>query len=227
MVSIIQCTRRSRHTLKFVDKVKVRVTGGRGGNGCVSYNVTSPSRKEPNGGSGGKGGCVYIIADKSLSSMRFKTFHFNAGHGAHGGSSFRTGRAGRDLYIRVPLGTTIREELSDDLNDLTNLNFLDGDFFKLSSSNDDDCSDDKDEVIEPDFLDLQNDGDVIRVAEGGSPGIGNGIMNRSKYNKNKSIPRTQMPGQNGEQRDLVIELKIIADVGLVGLPNVCTILVYN
>lgn len=84
-------SKRERHTsYKFVDRAQIEVKGGKGGNGCVSYEELSPGKKKPSGGNGGIGGNVYIIADKSLSSINFQTFHFNAEDGRHGGSKFIT-----------------------------------------------------------------------------------------------------------------------------------------
>jgi len=103
--------RESHTTWKFVDRVQLEVKGGRGGNGCVSFEVLSPGRKRPSGGSGGKGGNVYIVADRSLTGLKFQTFHFNARDGAHGGSSGLTGRRGEDVIVQVPLGTIVSERL--------------------------------------------------------------------------------------------------------------------
>lgn len=70
-----------------MDKARIEVKGGRGGNGCVSHLVLSPGKKRPNGGNGGKGGSVYIVADRAMTGMNLHTFHFNAGHGRNGGST--------------------------------------------------------------------------------------------------------------------------------------------
>ena len=99
---------------KFVDKVQIECRGGKGGNGCVSFLRLSPTKKRPSGGSGGQGGNVYIVADQSLTNLSFETFHFNAGDGGHGGGEGRTGRRGKDVEIRVPLGTVLREYIRDD-----------------------------------------------------------------------------------------------------------------
>lgn len=100
---------------RFIDKTAVEVCGGRGGNGCVSYYEPAPGRKQPTGGNGGKGGNVYIIADKSLKSLNFDTHQFKGGDGRNGGSEQMAGRAGKDTFIRVPIGTVVTERtMSDD-----------------------------------------------------------------------------------------------------------------
>jgi GTP-binding protein len=79
--------------------------------------VISPGKKRPNGGNGGRGGDVYIVADKSLTSLVLHTFHFNGGDGTHGSSDAMTGRNGKDVYFKVPCGTIITERISDDFSD--------------------------------------------------------------------------------------------------------------
>ena len=89
MKNVMKLIKRFRHSnANFVDKVQIVVNGGKGGNGCISHEVLSPSCKRPNGGNGGKGGNVYLQIDNELSSFDFQTFHFNADDGGHGGSKF-------------------------------------------------------------------------------------------------------------------------------------------
>jgi hypothetical protein len=76
------------YSANFVDKVQIEIKGGKGGNGCISYEVLSPGRKRPDGGNGGKGGNVYIEGDEEMTGLNFQTFHFNAMDGTHGGSKF-------------------------------------------------------------------------------------------------------------------------------------------
>ena len=104
-------------TYRFMDRARIEVRGGRGGSGCVSYQVLAPGKKRPNGGNGGAGGDVYIVADRGLNGMSFQTFHFNAGNGKNGGSDGLTGRRGEDMIIRVPMGTIVSERLPDGLMD--------------------------------------------------------------------------------------------------------------
>ena len=81
---------RGKHSnFKFMDKVKLEVRGGKGGNGCISYDILAPGKKRPNGGSGGRGGNIYLVADKGQTSFSFQTFHFNASDGLHGGHNKR------------------------------------------------------------------------------------------------------------------------------------------
>ena len=108
-----QC-RQSFSSYRFIDKTVVEVNGGRGGNGCVSFYEPAPGRKQPTGGNGGKGGNVYIIADKSLKSLNFDTHQFKGGDGRNGGSEQMAGRAGKDTYIRVPVGTVVMERTMTD-----------------------------------------------------------------------------------------------------------------
>lgn len=169
--------------MKFIDEVTIRVEAGDGGNGCVGF------RREkfvpfggPDGGDGGRGGSVFLVADgglNTLSDFRYKRiFHGGRGHNGAGGE--RTGRDGEDLAIKVPVGTLV-----------TDL--------------------DTDERIG----DLVADGQTLCVARGGDPGRGN---TRFKSSTNRA-PRRATPGTPGETRDLRLELKLLADVGLLGLPN--------
>ena len=169
--------------MKFVDEVSIRVKAGDGGNGCMSF------RREkfienggPNGGDGGDGGSVYMIADENLNTLvdyRY-TRHHEAQRGANGGSTDCTGKKGEDLFLRVPVGTTVIDASTQ-------------------------------EVIG----DLVTPGQKLMVAQGGWHGLGN---TRFKSSTNRA-PRQTTPGKPGEQRDLKMEMKVLADVGLLGLPN--------
>jgi len=232
---------RGKHSnFKFMDKVKLEVRGGKGGNGCISYDILAPGKKRPNGGSGGRGGNIYLVADKGQTSFSFQTFHFNASDGLHGGSDGLTGRRGKDIYIKVPCGTLVRES-SDEEED--NYSLFEDDFDEFDEEDEDedvkneDEDEDEDEVEDEDedededknmqgegrntddAIDLDEHEDVLLVAEGGKPGIGNGVMAGTAARRTKSMPRTKQPGSEGEHRSLVLELKLIADVGLVGFPN--------
>lgn len=169
--------------MKFVDEAHIRVEAGNGGNGCVSF------RREkfipfggPDGGDGGDGGTVFLVADSGLNTLAdFRyTRSFRAQHGQPGGGNNRTGRAGNDLRIRVPVGTEVYDEESDE---------------RLG--------------------DLVRDGQELVVAKGGFHGLGN---TRFKSSINR-VPRQFKPGTPGEKRNLRLELKVLADVGLLGMPN--------
>ena len=167
----------------FVDEAKFFVKAGDGGNGCVSFRREKYVPKGgPNGGDGGKGGDVFLVADRNLRSLidfRYRS-HFKAESGLGGQGSDKHGRGGKDSIIRVPVGSVIKDaEPGTVLADL----------------------------IEP--------GQVFLAAEGGRGGLGNA---RFATSTNRA-PRKATPGQPGEERWLVIELKLLADVGLIGLPN--------
>ena len=169
--------------MQFVDEALIKVEAGRGGNGVVSF------RREkyipfggPNGGDGGDGGSVYLVADRNLNTLvdfRF-TKHYKAQNGQSGMGQQKTGAAGEDLIIPVPVGTSILDvDAGEEMGDLT------------------------------------EHGQKLLVAEGGRHGLGN-IHFKSSKNR---TPRQCTPGEDGEDRELRLELKLLADVGLLGLPN--------
>lgn len=167
----------------FVDQAKVYAKGGDGGNGIVAF------RREkyvpmggPAGGDGGRGGNVIFQADEGLRTlMDFKyRRHFKAERGAHGQGKNMHGAWGEDLRVKVPVGTVIRDDESD-------------------------------EVI----ADLTVNGQEVVVAKGGKGGRGNTRF-ASSINK---APSYSENGEPGEERWIRLELKLLADVGLVGFPN--------
>lgn len=159
--------------LKFIDEVCIRVRAGSGGRGCQCFHRTrSLPRGRPDGGDGGPGGAVSLVADRNVRSLAAfaKRHAFHAGNGAPGRSNNRAGTGGRDLELKVPPGTRVSDE-----------------FGVLGE--------------------LLNSGESIRVAVGGRGGIGNCHGGDGG------------PGTSGEQRQLYLELRLFADVGLLGLPN--------
>ncbi len=169
--------------MKFVDEVEIRVTAGKGGNGCVSFRREKYiPRGGPDGGDGGDGGSIYLKANESLTTLadyRHKRI-FSAENGQPGMGKGRTGISGNDLYIEVPVGTRINDiETQEAIGDLT------------------------------------GHGQTLLVAKGGFHGLGN---TRYKSSTNRA-PRQSTNGTPGEQRKLRLELNILADVGLLGLPN--------
>lgn len=169
--------------MKFVDEAKIRIEAGNGGDGCSSF------RREkfiplggPDGGDGGDGGSVYLEADQALNTL--VDFQFQplrrAEHGERGGGSQCTGKSGADLITRVPVGTLVYDDATDEL-----------------------------------IADLTTDKQLVCVAQGGRHGLGN---LRFKTSTNRA-PRRITKGQPGEKRVLRLELKLLADVGLLGLPN--------
>jgi len=167
----------------FVDEAKFYVKAGDGGNGCVSFRREKFIPKGgPNGGDGGKGGDVYLVADRNLRSLidfRYRS-HFKAESGVGGQGSDKHGRGGKDCFLRVPLGSVIKDAETGEV-----------------------------------LVDLIEDDQVFLAAEGGKGGLGN---SRFATSTNRT-PRKATPGRPGEERWLIIELKLLADVGLIGLPN--------
>jgi GTPase len=169
--------------MKFVDEARMRVHAGNGGRGCVSF------RREkfvpfggPDGGDGGLGGSVYLRAAEGINTLADfrveRTFRAKSGEGGSGNDC--TGRGGDDLYVAVPIGTTVSDdETGEQLGDLL------------------------------------RHGQTLLVARGGKGGWGNA---RYKTSTNRA-PRQFGPGLPGEKRLLALEMKVIADVGLLGLPN--------
>lgn len=169
--------------MKFVDEAIIRVEAGDGGNGIISFlREKFISKGGPNGGDGGDGGDVYLIADENLNTLvdyQFEKFH-RAERGENGGSVNCTGKRGKDLELRVPVGTRAVDV-------------------------------DTDEVLG----DLTRNGQRLRVAKGGWHGLGNA---RFASSTNRA-PRKKTNGTPGEIRNLRLELLLLADVGLLGLPN--------
>lgn len=167
----------------FIDEVTIRTVGGPGGNGCVSFRREKYiPRGGPNGGDGGHGGSVVLVADldvQTLLAFRYQPL-YRAERGRHGEGSNRTGRSGSDLEVRVPVGTLVLDE--DAVSRLA---------------------------------DLDTPGSRFVACGGGRGGRGNarfvGPVNRA--------PTRADPGEPGDERSLRLELKLLADVGLVGFPN--------
>lgn len=169
--------------MKFVDEALISVQAGKGGSGCLSFRREKFIAKGgPDGGDGGDGGSVYVIADNNLNTLidyRYQR-HYKAENGQQGGGRNCTGAKGSDLTLKVPVGTTI-------INNET------------------------EEVVG----DLTYSGQILKVAQGGFHGLGN---TRFKSSINRT-PRQITKGSEGEERGLRLELKVIADVGLLGMPN--------
>jgi len=169
--------------MKFLDEAKVYIASGAGGNGCVSF------RREkfiefggPNGGDGGKGGNVVVEAVTGLNTLidyRYQQ-HFKAQRGGNGMGKDRAGANGKDVVLKVPVGTQIYEEDGETL-----------------------------------IADLTQVGERVTISKGGNGGFGNAHF-KSSTNR---APRHANPGQPGEERTIRLRLKLIADAGLIGLPN--------
>ena len=169
--------------MKFVDEASIRVEAGKGGDGCVGF------RREkyipfggPDGGDGGDGGTIYLRGDTNLNTLAdFRyTRRFKAENGQPGRGANCTGKSGEDMIIRVPLGTVVMDEETEEVIG---------------------------EILQHD--------QVMMVAKGGHHGLGN---TNFKSSTNRA-PRQFTKGTLGESRQLLLELKVLADVGLLGLPN--------
>jgi GTPase len=176
----------------FVDEVDIHVAAGHGGRGCVSFRREKfVPRGGPNGGDGGRGGSVFMVADPNLNTLvnyRFQRI-FEADRGGHGEGSNRSGRSGGDIELKVPVGTVVYERIPP------------GD------------EGEAEELVQ--FADLTAAGERVEIAKGGLGGAGNARF-ASATNR---APRHAQPGLPGEERDLRLHLKLLADVGLVGFPN--------
>ena len=169
--------------MKFLDQTKIHLKAGAGGSGSASF------RREkfiefggPDGGDGGHGGSIVFVADKNLNTLidfRYQQ-HVKAENGQDGKGKKKTGRGGKDLILKVPLGTQIFEE-------------------------------DNNTLIE----DLTKSGQKITIAKGGKGGLGN-VRFKSSTNR---TPRKKTDGGKGENFWIWLQLKVIADIGIVGMPN--------
>jgi GTP-binding protein len=170
----------------FVDQVDIHVAAGDGGKGCLSFRREKyVPRGGPDGGDGGAGGSVYIVATRRKNTLVDFRFHpeFEARSGQHGQGSNRTGQEGDDLEIDVPIGTLVYEQLADGETRLV--------------------------------ADLAEEGQRVLIAKGGRGGLGNAQFATST----NRAPRKTQPGEPGDEKRLRLELKLLADVGLVGFPN--------
>jgi GTP-binding protein len=169
--------------MKFVDEATIRVQAGNGGHGCLSFRREKyVERGGPDGGDGGRGGSVYLVADSSMNTLAdFRVARkFKAETGQGGAGRNMTGKSGNDLEVKIPCGTVVHEVDT-------------GEF----------------------ICDLTDDGQRQMIAEAGRGGLGNARFKSSVTR----APRKITNGTPGEARHLSLELKVLADVGLLGLPN--------
>jgi GTP-binding protein len=169
--------------MKFIDEAKIEVHAGKGGDGSAAFRREKyVPRGGPSGGDGGRGGSVWAAADRNINTLidyRYARIH-RAENGDVGRGSDKYGRGGRDIELRVPVGTIVRDAQSG----------------------------------EP-IADLARDGERALLAKGGQGGLGN-LHFKSSINR---APRQFTRGMPGESRALALELRVLADVGLLGLPN--------
>jgi GTP-binding protein len=167
----------------FLDHADLNVKSGKGGSGALSFRHEKYVPKGgPDGGDGGRGGHVYLVADKNMNTLI--DFHFQrkfiAGDGTGGGGSQMHGRNGEDLYLKIPAGTIVRDAVTGTV-----------------------------------LRDMVEDGDTLLVARGGRGGRGN-----IKFkNATRQAPRFYEKGEPEEEKKVILELKILADVGIIGMAN--------
>jgi len=162
----------------FIDEAQVTIQGGNGGSGKVAF---FSNKKGPCGGDGGNGGNVYFLADANVKDLKKFTevIFFKAGDGQSGGPNRRIGMSGNDLYLKVPMNTTIVDQ------------------------------DNNQEVTLEDTL------TQVLVCQGGKGGLGNDAFKTSTYR----TPFHATPGKAGQEKKITLILRLIADYGLIGLPN--------
>lgn len=169
--------------MKFVDEAEISVHAGNGGNGALSFRREKYiPRGGPDGGDGGRGGSVYLVASDGLNTLADFRFvrHYQAPSGKTGGGKVKTGPSGEDLRVKVPIGTMVYDAQTGEL-----------------------------------IADLAEADEQIVVAAGGDGGLGNTTFKSST----NQAPRKITKGKPGDARSLKLELKVLADVGLLGLPN--------
>jgi GTP-binding protein len=169
--------------MKFIDEAKIYIKAGDGGNGAATF------RREkyipmggPNGGDGGRGGSIYVVADCNINTLvdyRY-TRKFIGKRGENGGGADCYGAGGDDIILRMPVGTVIADQNTGEI-----------------------------------LADLDVNEKKILIAKGGKGGLGN-IHFKSSTNR---APRQKTNGEQGEEHELTLELRVLADVGLLGLPN--------
>lgn len=169
--------------MKFIDEALIEVTAGDGGNGVAHFRREKFIPKGgPDGGDGGKGGSVYAVADENLNTLiefRYTRKYF-AQRGENGRGSDCYGKGGDDIYLKMPVGTVIRNVETEEI-----------------------------------IADLTHHGETVLIAKGGKGGLGN-LHFKSSTNR---APRQCTPGEPGESFQFKLELKVLADVGLLGMPN--------
>ena len=167
----------------FIDRVKIRVTAGNGGNGVTAFRREKfVAKGGPSGGNGGRGGDVWLEADENYNTLlhlRYNPEH-KAERGRHGEGSMRYGKDGEDITVKIPVGTEVYDTETNEL-----------------------------------LIDFTENGQRFLAAEGGRGGFGNAHFKSST----NQAPRYHQDGGVGEYRELQLELKLIADVGLLGFPN--------
>lgn len=220
-----RCFLRDRH---FIDKTTIKVSAGKGGKGCISYAITGKLKKRPNGGSGGDGGDVYMESSVQMKTLRLTKHVFQGMNGKNGQSNTKRGARGKDLVIKVPIGTEVT---------------------LLNSPNVPDSGDSA-------VFDLIKDKQRVLLCTGGKGGVGNAVLVKESFRHNYSnfkekerrlwpqieptdssssteidsvddeqptrvlTQKELLEGRSGDELEVFLNLKLIADIGLVGFPNV-------
>lgn len=170
--------------MKFVDIVDIYVHSGDGGKGHISFRKEKYVPKGgPDGGDGGNGGNVVLVANRQLTTLLDFRYNkkYEAENGKEGGKSGKTGKSGKNIFIKVPVGTLVKNKVTDEI-----------------------------------IVDLTEDGQEFTLARGGNGGWGN----QRFATATNQTPRFANPGLPGEEFNITLELKLLADVGIVGFPNV-------
>ncbi len=168
---------------QFIDKAKIKVESGKGGNGAVAWHREKYVDKGgPDGGDGGNGGSIYFVADENMTTLLDFTYKsiFQAPNGENGRIKNQYGKNGKDIYIKVPIGTLVRDLKTGDI-----------------------------------IADMNEHEKTILIAKGGRGGRGNAKFATAQ----QRAPQFAEPGEASVERDLELELKLIADIGLLGMPN--------
>lgn len=169
--------------MQFIDKARIKISSGKGGNGVVAWRREKfVDKGGPAGGDGGNGGSVYLIADEGLSTLLDFTYRsiFKANNGENGFKKSMHGKSAKDLYLKVPVGTIVKDLKTENV-----------------------------------IADLTHHEQKVLVAKGGRGGRGNTHF----CTPQNRAPQYCEPGEPGIERDLQLELKLLADVGLLGMPN--------
>ena len=168
----------------FTDYVKIIVKAGNGGNGAISFRREKyVAAGGPDGGDGGKGGDIYFEVDPDANTLIDFRYNkkFKAENGKNGEGAHKYGKSGEDLYIKVPIGTIVKDASNNRI-----------------------------------LADLSHPGQKQLILAGGRGGKGNSHFATST----RQAPRFAQDGEKGEEKELILELKLLADVGLIGFPNV-------
>jgi GTPase len=169
--------------MRFIDEAKIRTAAGHGGPGCVSFRREKyVPRGGPDGGDGGAGGDIIVVASAQLSTLqdfRFKRV-YEAPNGAHGQGSNKAGKDGEDITLRVPVGTVIKDAQTGEV-----------------------------------LVDFTQDEQIWHACKGGRGGKGNAHFVSSTF----QAPKFAQPGEEGEGKELLLELKLLADAAIIGFPN--------